>query len=225
MRYCYEINPKNEGKKDAHLADVSESVRELVASWHRQHFADGTPLQGLSVEEEELAWAVATVRTRAFSVNVDAATRSASALEGGEEVFITTLAPFADMLNHNPDAPVSFDARSGHFEIKWNGVAQAGSEATLCYMAKADNRALLQTFGFSMAGNVYDRIRLPPAATLPGGGICKASLLQQLGLTQLGASEELMFTDCAGDLDQAPESSPARERVLCAAASIPFKRA
>lgn len=74
-------------------------------------------------------------------------------------------------ITENPSADGGFNT----LQITWNGVGQAGTEATLCYMAKADNRALLQTFGFSIAGYTYDRIRLSPAATLPGGGICKVS--------------------------------------------------
>eukprot|EP00241_Pyramimonas_parkeae_P001704 CAMPEP_0114224634 /NCGR_PEP_ID=MMETSP0058-20121206/219_1 /TAXON_ID=36894 /ORGANISM="Pyramimonas parkeae, CCMP726" /LENGTH=471 /DNA_ID=CAMNT_0001335137 /DNA_START=27 /DNA_END=1442 /DNA_ORIENTATION=- len=218
---------EREELQDDELASYSVACQKLLDDWYCTYFAPEAPLGCLGASYEDIEWAMAIVRTRAFSLPLDKATcadlHATSEGKAGEErwdMLISAASPFADMLNHTVDASTTFQIKNSFFEIALCASRSAGAEADLCYMQNGSNADLMQTFGFSIPGNPNDRIKFPDASALPGGGLNKVELLRYMQVTKLGETSEMVFQADNRFLDTIGTTNS--ERALSVLKSLPF---
>eukprot|EP00884_Botryococcus_braunii_P010467 jgi/Botrbrau1/19421/Bobra.0338s0048.2 len=141
--------------------------------------------------------AMAAVRSRAFSVKV-------------KDESITFLVPFADLANHslNPTARFDFNQAESAFELHSITHIKAGSEVLISYGLGKDNDELMRDYGFSIAGNIFDRVAFSPpgaASSLPvgvprGPKLHPGVLIKSLGLAAEYQCGELLVKEKPADV-------------------------
>ncbi|KAM3413197.1 hypothetical protein ACQJBY_004397 [Aegilops geniculata] len=125
-----------------------------------QHKAIPLKLKRLAPDHERFLWAVSIVQSRCFNLNM----RMGAFIQDAN-----VLAPYADMLNHSPDANCflhwRFKDRMLEVMIKAGHAIKKGDEMTIDYMS-AVNSTLMQRYGFSSPTNPWEHINFSSPAKI-----------------------------------------------------------
>ncbi|KAI0143818.1 hypothetical protein GGR57DRAFT_341016 [Xylariaceae sp. FL1272] len=121
---------------------IQNDYRELVISVFARH-PDLFPLDVFTIDSYK--WGLCTIWSRGMDFQQP----------GGESIRL--LAPFADMLNHSPDAKQchAYDFKSGDLTILAGKGYEAGDQVYIYYGAIPNNR-LLRLYGFVIPDNPHD---------------------------------------------------------------------
>lgn len=137
-----------ENRREAHRREWTAAVAALEQSNHL----------GVSQFTFELyLWAATIFTSRSFSF---------SAAFGIPGDGFSILYPGIDILNHSPEAKVSWDFSSGDFALSTRASVEKGAEVFNNYAPKG-NEELLMGYGFAIGNNPTDTVRIvlpePPA--------------------------------------------------------------
>ncbi|CAI5997076.1 unnamed protein product [Closterium sp. NIES-65] len=126
------------------------------------HQSDSSPhqLQRLAPSEADMLWAVGIVQSRGGVRHTPM---------GTVKTDTHMLLPYADMLNHSFSPLCSLHWRKSDrvMEVRVDAghIVRAGTELTISYVPKADNRALMRSFGFSITHVRAHHSRACPSLT------------------------------------------------------------
>ena len=135
---------------------------------------------------------------------------SAESGDGGPDCELGCMLPLFDMMDHDHDHPVVWEAGRGCIRFRAHRAARAGDPLYLSYGAKG-NGELLFRYGFATPGNRHDRVEglvvgLQPT---PDAGLAdaRARLLQEHGIPHATRADgvllvgpfELHDSSCASD--------------------------
>uniref|UniRef100_A0A453A279 SET domain-containing protein n=1 Tax=Aegilops tauschii subsp. strangulata TaxID=200361 RepID=A0A453A279_AEGTS len=139
------------------LPSGDECTSLLLAPKHK---AIPLKLKRLAPDHERFLWAVSIVQSRSFNLNM----RMGAFIQDAN-----VLAPYADMLNHSPDANCflhwRFKDRMLEVMIKAGHAIKKGDEMTIDYMS-AVNSTLMQRYGFSSPTNPWEHINFSGPAKI-----------------------------------------------------------
>uniref|UniRef100_A0A8R7P886 SET domain-containing protein n=1 Tax=Triticum urartu TaxID=4572 RepID=A0A8R7P886_TRIUA len=125
-------------------SEMLKRQQRAVDFWQKHwHKAIPLKLKRLAPDHERFLWALSIVQSRSFNLNM----RMGAFIQDAN-----VLAPYADMLNHSPDANCflhwRFKDRMLEVMIKAGHAIKKGDEMTIDYMS-AVNSTLMQRYGFS----------------------------------------------------------------------------
>ncbi|VAH23592.1 unnamed protein product [Triticum turgidum subsp. durum] len=139
------------------LPSGDECTSLLLAPKHK---AIPLKLKRLAPDHERFLWALSIVQSRSFNLNM----RMGAFIQDAN-----VLAPYADMLNHSPDANCflhwRFKDRMLEVMIKAGHAIKKGDEMTIDYMS-AVNSTLMQRYGFSSPTNPWEHINFSSPAKI-----------------------------------------------------------
>ncbi|VAH11455.1 unnamed protein product [Triticum turgidum subsp. durum] len=139
------------------LPSGDECTSLLLAPKHK---AIPLKLKRLAPDHERFLWALSIVQSRSFNLNM----RMGAFIQDAN-----VLAPYADMLNHSPDANCflhwRFKDRMLEVMIKTGHAIKKGDEMTIDYMS-AVNSTLMQRYGFSSPTNPWEHINFSSPAKI-----------------------------------------------------------
>jgi hypothetical protein len=137
----------------------------------------GAVLPGRAPSASDVAWAVASITSRAMSAVTEA---------GGR---VSALVPGCDLLNHRAASSVSFffDSDRREFVIRADQEMPPGTEVTFCYAA-ASNAFMLEQYGFfeEHVTNPHDAVQIDVGEFFASNPDARAQCVR-LGLLQTAA--------------------------------------
>ncbi|KAM3300622.1 hypothetical protein ACQJBY_041575 [Aegilops geniculata] len=142
-------------------SEMLKRQQRAVDFWQKHwHKAIPLKLKRLAPDHERFLWAVSIVQSRSFNLNM----RMGAFIQDAN-----VLAPYADMLNHSPDANCflhwRFKDRMLEVMIKAGHAIKKGDEMTIDYMS-AVNSTLMQRYGFSSPTNPWEHINFSGPAKI-----------------------------------------------------------
>ncbi|KAH7438709.1 hypothetical protein KP509_04G027900 [Ceratopteris richardii] len=141
--------------QDSKTASALMEQQKRVQDFWKKHWSPQAPLKirRLAPTYEHFVWAVAIAQTRHCTLNMTVGARPQVA-----NMFV----PYLDMLNHSvkPTCSLRWRRKDRMLEVLLNGrqSVKAGTEMTLNYMEKAENKEYVKTFGLSSPENDWEHL-------------------------------------------------------------------
>ncbi|CAI5475291.1 unnamed protein product [Closterium sp. Yama58-4] len=159
--------------QDEGLAEEARQQQQRVKAFWRAHWgSDSSPhqLQRLAPSEADMLWAVGIVQSRGGVRHTPM---------GTVKTDTHMLLPYADMLNHSFSPLCSLHWRKSDrvMEVRVDAghIVRAGTELTISYVPKADNRTLMRSFGFSITHNPWEQVTLADATPAAAPSLASSS--------------------------------------------------
>ncbi|KQK04625.1 protein PLASTID TRANSCRIPTIONALLY ACTIVE 14 [Brachypodium distachyon] len=148
--------------EDQDLSSEMLKLQKRAVDFWQKHWHKAIPLKlkRLAPDHERFLWALSIVQSRSFNMKL----RMGAFMQDAN-----ILAPYADMLNHSPDANCflhwRFKDRMLEVMIKAGHAVKKGDEMTINYMSGI-NSMLMQRYGFSSPTNPWELINFSSPAKI-----------------------------------------------------------